>query len=191
MSLNAFSTYSPRDAPPDIPFSLTIGTFVAIALVWCMIASFSCILCYKGQEALDWIGACCGGDSNHMGVRRRKEIIVTPLTAQQKALIGEFVHHEPTEEGSIVSEDSSCSHSSLADCSICLSCFAEGEVCRSLPAPCGHMFHKSCIDQWFETSSRCPLCNRSVPALIVMRAEGSVENDQFSMVKERDIEAGL
>ena len=184
MSLNAA-------APPDIPSSLTIGTFVAIALVWCMIASFSCILCYKGQEALDWIGACCGGDNNHMAVRRRKEIIVTPLTAQQKALIGEFVNHETTEEGSIHSEDSSCTHSSSADCSICLSSFAEGEVCRSLPAPCGHMFHKSCIDQWFETSSRCPLCNRSVPALIEMPSLCSGEDDQCLMANEEDIEAGV
>ena len=57
------------------------------------------------------------------------------------------------------------------DCSICLSCFAEGEVCRSLPAPCGHMFHKSCIDQWFETSSRCPLCNRSIYTILEERKD--------------------
>ena len=23
---------------------------------------------------------------------------------------------------------------------------------------CGHCFHKDCIDRWFETSCKCPMC---------------------------------
>lgn len=48
------------------------------------------------------------------------------------------------------------------ECSICISAFIMGDICRTLPHPCGHTFHKACIDEWFGRSSHCPLCNRSM-----------------------------
>ena len=45
-------------------------------------------------------------------------------------------------------------------CSICLGNFVDGEECRMLP--CLHVFHKACIDHWFNVSQECPLCKRSV-----------------------------
>lgn len=41
-------------------------------------------------------------------------------------------------------------------CSICRDNFSELSVVRKLS--CGHIFHIECIDTWFETNIRCPLC---------------------------------
>lgn len=41
-------------------------------------------------------------------------------------------------------------------CSICLSGFGEGVLMRRLP--CGHHFHRQCIDKWLRRNKRCPLC---------------------------------
>eukprot|EP01051_Picozoa_sp_SAG22_P002691 SAG22_NODE_122_length_18920_cov_23.494076_21_plen_86_part_00 len=46
------------------------------------------------------------------------------------------------------------------ECTICLSEYADGDERRVLP--CGHRFHLLCIDQWFGTSSKCPLCNKMI-----------------------------
>lgn len=41
-------------------------------------------------------------------------------------------------------------------CSICRDNFSELSVVRKLS--CDHIFHIECIDTWFETNIRCPLC---------------------------------
>jgi hypothetical protein len=43
----------------------------------------------------------------------------------------------------------------MEDCSICLESFRNKELYIST---CKHKFHKTCINQWFETDNRCPLC---------------------------------
>ncbi|KAG5185509.1 hypothetical protein JKP88DRAFT_354177 [Tribonema minus] len=43
------------------------------------------------------------------------------------------------------------------ECSVCLSSFEAGEEVRQLP--CKHLYHKACIDKWFESQKdTCPLC---------------------------------
>ena len=51
-------------------------------------------------------------------------------------------------------------------CPICLSNYQQSDICRKMPSPCLHIFHKRCIDKWFERSSDCPLCKRSIPKLL-------------------------
>lgn len=41
-------------------------------------------------------------------------------------------------------------------CSICRENFEENSIVRRLG--CEHIFHIGCIDTWFETNIRCPLC---------------------------------
>lgn len=46
-------------------------------------------------------------------------------------------------------------------CSICLEDYASSDELRVLP--CGHRFHKNCVDRWLRsTSSKCCLCMRSI-----------------------------
>ncbi|KAL2328711.1 hypothetical protein Fmac_022138 [Flemingia macrophylla] len=47
------------------------------------------------------------------------------------------------------------------DCAICLGEFEEGEWLKHL-SHCGHSFHVSCIDTWFQSHSNCPLCRSSI-----------------------------
>jgi hypothetical protein len=42
-------------------------------------------------------------------------------------------------------------------CSICL----EPIVSQGRTLSCSHVFHNSCINRWFQSSARCPLCRRS------------------------------
>jgi len=43
-----------------------------------------------------------------------------------------------------------------ASCSICLTEYIDGAVIRKLP--CGHGFHRRCVDKWLQRNKRCPLC---------------------------------
>lgn len=47
-----------------------------------------------------------------------------------------------------------------ASCSICLSEYSEGSIIRRLP--CGHDFHRRCVDKWLQRNKRCPLCIHAV-----------------------------
>lgn len=46
-----------------------------------------------------------------------------------------------------------------ATCTICLEEFATTDTVRTLW--CDHVFHRSCIDTWFEKQITCPLCQSS------------------------------
>ena len=43
-------------------------------------------------------------------------------------------------------------------CAICLCDFEVGERVRVLPCDDSHFFHVSCIEQWLQTNSVCPVC---------------------------------
>lgn len=47
-------------------------------------------------------------------------------------------------------------------CAVCLSDFVDREKLRRLP--CGHLFHKCCVDQWLRRNKKCPLCNGAIDA---------------------------
>ncbi|OEL21812.1 RING-H2 finger protein ATL54 [Dichanthelium oligosanthes] len=49
----------------------------------------------------------------------------------------------------------------VADCSVCLGEFQDGELLRLLPK-CGHAFHVPCIDTWLRAHVNCPLCRSHV-----------------------------
>jgi len=45
-------------------------------------------------------------------------------------------------------------------CSICIEAFEASDEVRKLP--CGHYFHRACIDEWLRKSMACPMCNADV-----------------------------
>ena len=61
-------------------------------------------------------------------------------------------------------------------CAICLEDYGEGEKLRRLP--CNHLFHTTCVDQWFGGRKVCPVCRypASSPSLRPA-AEVSEEED--------------
>jgi len=50
---------------------------------------------------------------------------------------------------------------SVESCAICQENYEEGEEVRKINH-CTHYFHKTCIDSWFLTSVRCPVCRHDV-----------------------------
>eukprot|EP00931_Biecheleriopsis_adriatica_P006709 TRINITY_DN108072_c0_g1_i1.p1 TRINITY_DN108072_c0_g1~~TRINITY_DN108072_c0_g1_i1.p1 ORF type:complete len:337 (+),score=58.30 TRINITY_DN108072_c0_g1_i1:70-1080(+) len=50
-----------------------------------------------------------------------------------------------------------------ASCSICLGDFDDGALLRRLP--CGHEFHRGCVDRWLKRNKRCPLCMHAIDEL--------------------------
>lgn len=47
------------------------------------------------------------------------------------------------------------------ECPVCLADFEPEDTLRLLPT-CKHVFHRDCIDAWFDTHSTCPLCRASL-----------------------------
>ncbi|KAK4359690.1 hypothetical protein RND71_021919 [Anisodus tanguticus] len=48
-----------------------------------------------------------------------------------------------------------------AQCIVCLAEYQEKDALRFLPI-CGHSFHATCIDIWFQQHSTCPVCRISL-----------------------------
>jgi hypothetical protein len=46
------------------------------------------------------------------------------------------------------------------ECTICFDKFVKNERYRELP--CKHMFHKRCVDRWFDKSVNCPMCRQDI-----------------------------
>lgn len=57
----------------------------------------------------------------------------------------------------VVAKDGSKHSLHIQSCLVCLESFAAGDEVRNLS--CGHSFHRECIDEWFERSTRCPSDN--------------------------------
>ena len=47
-----------------------------------------------------------------------------------------------------------------ACCCICLNNYEVSQPLRVLP--CGHHFHKECVDEWLLVNSTCPTCRKSI-----------------------------
>ena len=47
-----------------------------------------------------------------------------------------------------------------AECTVCLEDLQQGQEARRLP--CGHSFHRPCIDAWLLAKRKCPLCNLNI-----------------------------
>lgn len=52
-------------------------------------------------------------------------------------------------------------HLTQRNCSICQDVIVPTEECRRL-RPCQHVYHRTCIDQWFLRSVACPTCRHDI-----------------------------
>ncbi|KAI5016185.1 hypothetical protein ZWY2020_006036 [Hordeum vulgare] len=62
-------------------------------------------------------------------------------------------------------------------CCVCISRFHDGEDIRRLP--CGHAFHRHCVDRWLALCRRtCPLCRLQVGGVgMVVADEHQLSDD--------------
>ena len=49
-------------------------------------------------------------------------------------------------------------------CTICQDSISRTDTARKITS-CGHIYHKTCIDQWFLTSVHCPTCRHDIRIL--------------------------
>lgn len=54
-------------------------------------------------------------------------------------------------------------------CLICLVDYENGDEVRTLP--CGHDFHKECVDSWLYNHSSCPACRSSIDRSVLLSAD--------------------
>ena len=62
-------------------------------------------------------------------------------------------------------------------CSICREPFENSSIIRKINS-CGHKFHLSCIDTWFQTQHTCPMCRVSVRIIIPAGNTSAAETDR-------------
>jgi hypothetical protein len=46
------------------------------------------------------------------------------------------------------------------ECAVCIETMSSSEAYRELP--CGHKFHRDCVDPWLQQSVTCPMCATSI-----------------------------
>ena len=71
-------------------------------------------------------------------------------------------------------------------CSICLCEFQVKDRVKRLP--CGHLFHKACLDPWFlDVTSSCPVCKRHITQRgMVPKEEDRVDYELVKALKTRE-----
>ena len=53
-----------------------------------------------------------------------------------------------------------CTKTSAETCCVCLEQHSKGQFIKTLP--CGHRFHRACIDTWLRQKPKCPICMKRV-----------------------------
>lgn len=105
--------------------------------------------------------ALCRSEPHRVMVLNAIGITTPTMTPELLDEIGEYEYRELSAKNKQISDE----------CSICLNSFESDEICRELPSPCSHCFHKTCIDHWFTKSIKCPLCSRSIFGILTERKE--------------------
>jgi hypothetical protein len=82
-------------------------------------------------------------------------LTTVPLTQQMEPVIVQPTQNQINAATNIISTTATSEI-----CSICQESLANSEVRRI--HHCRHMFHRQCIDRWFEQNVRCPVCRHDI-----------------------------
>lgn len=112
-------------------------------------------------------------------------IITTQLGNSLNESLGTFLDSipvRPSEEQIHSSTDIETFQSTFVNttnssmCTICQEVIALGNSTRKI-RHCGHIFHKLCIDTWFSTNPRCPICRHDIREYAGTTAINSNDNN--------------
>ena len=73
----------------------------------------------------------------------------------------------------------------VENCIICLERYETEE--RVTELSCGHLFHYSCIEKWFDESTTCPCCRKDYKENEVMKEFGDEDMDETSEDNEMEV----
>lgn len=59
---------------------------------------------------------------------------------------------------------------------ICMMEYKDGEVI--VATPCEHVFHKRCLQEWFQLSRTCPVCRTDVPEALGTETTGATSEEE-------------
>jgi len=159
---------------------LSMFIVICLALIWAVL-----IQRHRNRRALASAVASAAQD----------KVVAAAEEAELKAAVENLptITHEGPPAASPRLADSPESTPS-SECIVCLGVYVPGDVVRTLP--CGHFFHKSCIDEWLLGKGRrrgtgpaglelrrtpaCPVCKQS--PLPLRRGQGGVEMPQLPAV---------
>eukprot|EP00411_Alexandrium_monilatum_P110750 CAMPEP_0175685930 /NCGR_PEP_ID=MMETSP0097-20121207/27612_1 /TAXON_ID=311494 /ORGANISM="Alexandrium monilatum, Strain CCMP3105" /LENGTH=316 /DNA_ID=CAMNT_0016992917 /DNA_START=55 /DNA_END=1001 /DNA_ORIENTATION=- len=142
---------------PDARFEFSVS--VSAEKTPCVVFECSCTL------LLFTSGAIATGSLAILEVLRRSPRNFSPPMGG--ALPPEFLERLPTLEVRESGDDCSSEEGRWLgkSCSICLQDFQAGDLLRVLP--CGHGFHKTCVDEWLRRASACPMrCQEDLQHLV-------------------------
>ncbi len=74
-----------------------------------------------------------------------------------------------------------------SQCMVCLEQFVVGQELRKIDF-CNHIFHKSCIDTWFERNVRCPMCRHDIRGEEFNQEPSEGEDDEGEVEEEQEQE---
>lgn len=122
--------------------------FILCALICCCLP---CIISLMGfREDLDENRGATSDAINALGTYRFRS--KKPRNGEANEGSGGVFAPGTDKERAVSAED--------AVCCICLARYVDNDDLRLLP--CGHFFHKDCVDKWLKINALCPLCKAEI-----------------------------
>ena len=77
----------------------------------------------------------------------------------------------------------------LLTCSICLEQYdINNGKTRITVLPCGHEMHTACLDEWFKTSSECPVCRSEITVKAIVKRKYEQDLELLRLAAEEKTE---
>ena len=74
-------------------------------------------------------------------------------------------NHDDSNGGTIIEETETPCCKPTLECVICYNSIRIEDKRNYMLAPCGHIFHRTCLEQWMEVKMECPICRMELPSL--------------------------
>ncbi|KAL4564231.1 hypothetical protein LXL04_028287 [Taraxacum kok-saghyz] len=157
----AINSSTPKSKPKLLSIFLK---FMVMSLI------ISLFLIFVGLAAILLLHILIFGSFLH---RRRRQHATPPPTSSSYSRI-DLQNNLPSFRYSTAASGS-------PDCSICLECFSEGDLCRELPV-CNHVFHVHCVDSWLTKVPNCPVCRTTVRLEVDRPSDMIVSDDDYKFL---------